>query len=262
MSIGSDRVANDVVLLSSGGDLAWVIANGLKARIGPLTFVEDQPEPKMSVQKRRWRRLGPVNGAGILAFGFLYRFMSKAKQARVNAILAQYGASSRPDPATPVYRIPSVNSPECHALLRRLSPKVVAVFGTRVLTPDTLGCVPAPFLNYHAGITPHYRGQHPSYWALVNGEPERVGVTVHLIDKGVDTGPVLYQRLVTFAPEDTIVTYFTVQACEAVEPLARAITDALDGRLAPHTVTPIKTPHYFPPTIWTYLWNGVRRGVW
>jgi methionyl-tRNA formyltransferase len=51
-----------------------------------------------------------------------------------------------------------------------------------------LGCV-----NIHSSLLPRYRGIHPVQWALVNGE-EKTGVTLHQIDKGVDTGPILLQR--------------------------------------------------------------------
>ena len=40
----------------------------------------------------------------------------------------------------------------------------------------------------HAGITPQYRGVHGGYWAVVNNDPEHCGVTIHFVDKGIDTG--------------------------------------------------------------------------
>jgi len=74
----------------------------------------------------------------------------------------------------------------------------VAVYGTRILKPVTLKCASAPFINYHAGINPKYRGQHPGYWPLAQGDEENAGVTVHLVDEGVDMGSVLYQAQVKF----------------------------------------------------------------
>jgi methionyl-tRNA formyltransferase len=154
-----------------------------------------------------------------------------------------------------------VNSPECHALLRELAPAVVAVYGTRILKRTTLEAVSAPFINYHAGINPKYRGQHPGYWALASGDAENAGITIHLVDEGVDTGAVLYQTRVTFAPEDTIASYQHLQAAHALPLFVRAIQDALAARLSPRHVE-LPSRQYFPPTIWGYLATGLTRGVW
>ncbi len=51
-------------------------------------------------------------------------------------------------------------------------------------------------LNVHSALLPAYRGVHPVSWALVDGAAE-TGVTVHGIDAGVDTGPIVAQRRVT-----------------------------------------------------------------
>ena len=155
----------------------------------------------------------------------------------------------------------SVNSPECRALLARLNPAVVGVYGTRILQPATLASVAASFINYHAGINPKYRGQHPGYWALAEGDAENAGVTIHLVDEGVDTGSVLYQTRVTFAPEDTIASYQHLQAAHAIPLFARAIEDAKAGRLVPRAVD-LPSRQYFPPTLWGYLATGLSRGVW
>jgi hypothetical protein len=42
----------------------------------------------------------------------------------------------------------------------------------------------------HPGICPEYRNAHGCFWALANGELDKVGMTLLRIDKGVDTGPV------------------------------------------------------------------------
>jgi phosphoribosylglycinamide formyltransferase 1 len=92
---------------------------------------------------------------------------------------------------TPMERVPSVNSNVGRALLRKLAPYVLLVIGTRIIGNETLHALDAPFINYHAGITPKYRGVHGAYWACVEGDTEHCGVSVHLVDTGIDTGPVL-----------------------------------------------------------------------
>ena len=47
--------------------------------------------------------------------------------------------------------------------------------------------------NCHAGLLPSYRGRSVLNWALINGE-KYYGITVHKVDKGIDTGDILIQK--------------------------------------------------------------------
>ena len=50
-------------------------------------------------------------------------------------------------------------------------------------------------LNIHGSLLPQYRGRTPHVWATINGETE-TGISVHRIDEGVDTGPIVCQEVV------------------------------------------------------------------
>ena len=63
----------------------------------------------------------------------------------------------------------------------------------QIFRPMLLEAAPLGFLNLHAGMLPFYRGRNVINWALINGERE-IGVTVHFLDQGVDTGDILLQR--------------------------------------------------------------------
>ena len=254
---GNDR---PIVLLTAGGPLANIIANGLAARLGPITIIEESPESKSQVIRRRVRLQGWLTALGQVGFGLAQRLLWPNSE-RLAAIWKRHGLDPAPPSTRAIHRVASVNAPECRALLASLDPAVVAVYGTRILKSATLDTVAAPFINYHAGINPKYRGQHPGYWALAEGDAENAGVTIHLVDEGVDTGSVLYQTRVTFEPQDTIASYQHIQAAHALPLFARAIEDAKAGRLSPHVVD-LPSRQYFPPTLWGYLATGVVRGVW
>ena len=70
---------------------------------------------------------------------------------------------------------------------------MILLAGCRLLSRATLAALPCPVLNYHAGISPQYRGMNGGYFALATGDATNFGATVHLVDAGVDTGDVLYQ---------------------------------------------------------------------
>lgn len=75
---------------------------------------------------------------------------------------------------------------------------LVVSFGYRHLIRQSqierIGC---PIINLHISYLPYNRGAHPNFWSFFDGTP--AGVTIHLIDEGIDTGPILFQERVTFA---------------------------------------------------------------
>lgn len=85
-------------------------------------------------------------------------------------------------------QVSQVNHPDVLALADRLQPDVIAVFGTSLIRGPLLDRGRLGIFNLHGGLSPHYRGADCTFWALYNGEPERVGCTLHLIDAGIDTG--------------------------------------------------------------------------
>lgn len=249
-----------IVVLTAGGALANIVVNGLVERLGPVTVIEEEPEAKGAIIRRRVRLVGWVATAGQIAFGMAQRLLFPNAQ-RIGEIWKAHRLDAAPPGNVTVHRVQSHNSDACRDLLRTIDPDVVAVYGTRIIRGTTLRSVAAPFINYHAGINPKYRGQHPGYWALAEGDAENAGITIHLVDEGVDTGAVLYQARVTFDPVDTIASYQHVQAAHAIPLFARAIEDALAGRLSPRTVD-LPSQQFFPPTLWGYFATGVTRGVW
>ena len=88
--------------------------------------------------------------------------------------------------------------------MRRLSLFVVAAYG-KILRPDVLAIPDHGTLNVHASLLPAYRGASPINAAILEGEPE-TGVTIMLMDVGLDTGPVLAQARVAIPPDATTAT--------------------------------------------------------
>ncbi len=72
----------------------------------------------------------------------------------------------------------------------------------RVLTPAFLGAYPNRVLNVHPALLPAFPGTHGAAQALAAGVVQ-AGATVHLVDAGVDTGPILAQGTVPVLPGDT-----------------------------------------------------------
>ena len=90
--------------------------------------------------------------------------------------------------------------------------------------------VDAPFVNVHAGITPLYRGVHGGYWALASGDRGNCGVTVHLVDEGVDTGGILGQARVDPGPHDDFSTYPLLQLAAGLPLLLEVLPAVAAGQ--------------------------------
>jgi methionyl-tRNA formyltransferase len=84
-----------------------------------------------------------------------------------------------------------VNDADEIAEMSALSPDVVLVFGTGLLGGGIIQRFAGRILNLHLGLSPYYRGAGTNFWPLVNREPEFVGATIHYLDAGIDTGPII-----------------------------------------------------------------------
>ena len=84
--------------------------------------------------------------------------------------------------------VPHINHPDVIRLARELDPDLVAVFGTSLIRGELLKAGRLGIANLHGGLSPEYRGADCTFWALYNGEPQKVGCTLHWIDAGIDTG--------------------------------------------------------------------------
>jgi methionyl-tRNA formyltransferase len=102
----------------------------------------------------------------------------------------------------PVMQPRSLKGKEVVASLLELEPHliVVAAYG-QILPPEVLAIPPFGCLNVHASLLPKYRGASPVAGALLAGE-EETGITIMLMDEGMDTGPILAQARQPIAPED------------------------------------------------------------
>lgn len=56
-------------------------------------------------------------------------------------------------------------------------------------------------INFHPSLLPHNRGKHGYFWSIVEERP--YGVSIHLVDSGIDTGPVIFQREIPVSWVDT-----------------------------------------------------------
>lgn len=133
----------------------------------------------------------------------------------------------------PVWQPGPLRRPENMEELRRLAPDVivVAAFGQilrrEVLELPHFGCI-----NVHASLLPRHRGASPIAGALLAGD-QKTGVTIMLMDEGLDTGAILSWSAMPIAPDDTAGTLTEKLSLVGAEALLRALPRWFAGKLVP-----------------------------
>ncbi len=70
-------------------------------------------------------------------------------------------------------------------------------FGYRKIIPKKIiKLAKRPIINLHLSYLPFNRGSHPNFWSFKDNTPS--GVSIHEIDRGIDTGPIIFQKKIKF----------------------------------------------------------------
>ena len=189
-------------------------------------------------------------------------WLQRTAKVRINEIVMDARLDlSWPPRAGRLIRVSSVNSQAAIDHITGLCPDIVVVNGTRIISKKVINLLNCPAINVHCGITPKYRGCNGGYWALANEDAESSGVTIHLVDAGVDTGAVLWQEMIRPIRGDNFVTYPYLQLAAALPGLLEQIRCALENRLHPFAGQG-DSKQWYHPTLWGYFWTGLSTGIW
>ena len=146
----------------------------------------------------------------------------------------------------PVWQPGSFKKPENAEALAAFAADlyIVAAFG-QILPQNVLDQPRYGSLNIHASLLPKYRGVSPISEAILQGERE-TGVTIMLMDAGIDTGPLLLQKSIPIMDDDTTGSL----TAKLADLGAQALLEALPGWIA-GTITP--QPQGESPTPYTHM---------
>lgn len=117
--------------------------------------------------------------------------------------------------------------------LRRYRPDLICIASFNQLLPKTVLAMPTRgAINLHPSLLPYYPGPNPIV-AMIMHDEERWGVTVHFVDEREDTGPIVYQRVIEFLPDDSGRQLADKMVAVGAELLAKAARDVLLGQVSP-----------------------------
>ena len=123
-----------------------------------------------------------------------------------------------------------LNGDETLALLVEAEVDTVLIYGTNLIRPPLLGRWPGRMINMHLGLSPYYRGTATNFYPLLNDEPEYVGVTIHLIDAGIDSGAILRHARPEIVAEDRPHTIGCKAILAGIDALISVLRDLEAGR--------------------------------
>ena len=160
---------------------------------------------KGSLISRLSRYANPIKLIGHLrARQLMGRYAAKARPL-LEALFFSDGQAPEISDHLPLVRVENINAPAAVEFVAQRRPDIVCVNGTNLLREPMLALIPGirhGIINLHTGLSPYSRGGNCDLFMLLDGHPELVGITIHYIDKGIDSGDIIITARPELATED------------------------------------------------------------
>ena len=133
----------------------------------------------------------------------------------------------------PIIQPDTLRSEAAACVLEELKPDLLVVAAYGCILPKAVLSLPVHgCLNVHPSLLPCYRGASPVAFALLGGE-QVSGMTIMLMDEGVDSGPIVAQREIDISADDTTGSLTDKLACVGAELLLETLPKWLSGEIKP-----------------------------
>ncbi len=226
-----------IVLAGHQRSLATVALVAALARMPRDAFALDgviSVSPFSMKRIRNWRRrFGPQMAKKVLSqFGLARRGPFADETAVYTNCLDELGVghrSLRPlcrELDVPLQIVRDIHGVKSIAFVRRHRPDLAVYSGAGILRGMLIDAIPDGVLNLHCGPLPHVRGMNAVEWSLYLGiQPE---VTLHKVDRGIDTGAILASQTVAVRPAESLGTIRARTVVAGIDLLLRELPH-IDG---------------------------------
>jgi len=250
-----------IIMLAKDSRSSRIMYNSINKEFSISKVIFESDVDKYKLLKRRIKRLGTLRVFGQILFQLLIvKVLKKISSKRIGLYIESFDFNTTAVGEEKIIRVNSVNEEQTIENIKEIDPDIILVNGTRIISSKVIDCTNATIVNTHVGITPKYRGVHGAYWALVNNDYENVGVTVHLIDKGIDTGGIIYQEKIVIDSKDNFVTYPILQLDKGITLLKYTIKDIIEGKLSVKE-NDLESKLWSHPTLWEYLYYRIVKNI-
>ena len=132
----------------------------------------------------------------------------------------------------PTYIPKNLKEPEFIKYLKSFNADIFIVCGFQFYIPEiVLEIPPMGVINFHSSLLPRHCGMHPGFFTIWYGDRES-GMTIHLMDNGLDTGDIIYQSKVPVYPDDSIASLYD-RIWDSTEALIPKLLDNIERGILP-----------------------------
>jgi len=231
-----------------GGELAGIVQVRTKAR----------KSTRGARYRKRLRTDGLLRTLDFLGGVGVAAWLKPRWARRIDAALAGHA----PDDVTegvPVVDGGIANSSDEVRAIQSLEPDLTYQAGPGIVRERVFTAAPRGMLHVHHGILPGIKGVASPEWAVIEREPAWLGVTLHLIDAGIDTGPLVAQGRPAVEAGDGWVDVRVKLSLLGARLIAEGLT-ALDGGLEAVPQPPeLRTEYRTSPVL--SEWRAFRRNL-
>ena len=134
-----------------------------------------------------------------------------------------------------IFIVKDYNDLYTQKLLLKNQPDVIVFTGGGLIRRPILEIPRLGVLNCHMGILPQYRGMDVAEWAIAEENLSNIGVTLHFMDEGIDTGPILLKKKLKIVQFDNIRTISAKLEYLMVNTVIEGINGLKNCHLSPTT---------------------------
>lgn len=208
--------------------------NSFAQKVGVVDIHED-PSLKWRRLKMERRRSGILGLFDVLLFRVLYRFWGRKKdQEFFQQTLERFPRfrDMKMDEAD-IIKTRDPNSIEVRKFLEDFKPDFIIARCKFLLKESIYRKAKVGTLAFHPGICPEYRNAHGCFWAIMNNDLSRVGLTLLKIDSGIDTGPIYGYFSYPFSfPEQTHIEIQYRCLYDNLDLIQAKLKDVFEGKVS------------------------------
>jgi methionyl-tRNA formyltransferase len=129
--------------------------------------------------------------------------------------------------------IDDFNGNSSQKILSDIKPDIIIMGGTTIIRQHILDIPSIGILNAHTGLLPEYRGVNCLAWSIYNDDD--IGFSIHYVDTGVDTGPIVTRRFLEISKDETLTSLYEKVYDVEGETIAEIVIDLMNGKDVPVT---------------------------
>lgn len=160
-----------------------------------------------------------------------------------------------------VIRGKKIKDQEIVAKIKHLKPEIIfCIGGTQIIPNEVLRIPNLGTLNIHPALLPKYRGRYSTVHAIFNGD-KFTGVTLHWMDEGIDSGPIITQKKIKIGSTDTARSLYDKFTQAGEELFTKFLKHLMSGKKITSHPQYEKDATYFPQILpnhgeINWAWNG------